>query len=326
MNKAQLSLMVHIPLFLEYCKDIGLSLKTQENYKRCLNKFILWLKENRKDNLLPKNLSISDINDYKSYLHQFRDKDGNSLRGITQNLYLIALRALLRYFAVKDVVSLNPAKIGLVKQDIEPKTSKLLNKEQIHALLSSPSNKTISGLRDRALLGIIIYGNLKIGQIISLNRDYLEKNNAIPQNTSLLIKIYLESRKDSNEALFVNLRINRNTGKRLTARSVQRIIQHYGKKIHLPFLITPEILRWVNINDLLNKKIEIKTLSEHEESLVKNYIPGLTTKENLERVTSPSCSWGSVEDAIVKEIKWLKNNISIINDGFCNGIFQKINV
>src|SRR4030042_2098240 len=97
--KSSNTIIEHIPLFLEYCKNKGLSKKTQENYKRYLNKFIIWLRENLREDIKPHELTEKDIQDYATHLSTCDLKD------ITQNYYLIALRALLSYFTAKDIVS-----------------------------------------------------------------------------------------------------------------------------------------------------------------------------------------------------------------------------
>jgi len=122
MNNSSKPIIEHIPLFLNYCKEIGLSEKTFENYKRFLNKFILWLKK-----------------EYRLYLSSYKDNKKQSLKPITQNYYLIALRALLSYFSAKDVLSLPSDKITLLGGLKTEKTVKFLNLEQVEKLLLAPN-------------------------------------------------------------------------------------------------------------------------------------------------------------------------------------------
>ena len=112
----------HIPRFLDYCKEVGLSGHTYENYKHYLNKFILWLKK-----------------EYRLYLSSYKDNKKQSLKPITQNYYLIALRALLSYFSAKDVLSLPSDKITLLGGSKTEKTVKFLNLEQVEKLLLAPN-------------------------------------------------------------------------------------------------------------------------------------------------------------------------------------------
>jgi len=113
----------HIPDFLDYCEiEKGLSDNTQKNYNRYLKKFTDWLKYNKKENLKPHELSSEDIWNYRLFLARYTTKNKDPLSKLTQNYYLIALRALLTYFADKDIASLPADKIQL------PKDAKKKNK------------------------------------------------------------------------------------------------------------------------------------------------------------------------------------------------------
>jgi site-specific recombinase XerD len=106
-----------IPDFLDYCEvQNGLSDNTQENYQRYLQKFVLWLKSKKLDDLKPQELTSDHVWDYRLYLSRHMDpKTGKTLKKATQSYYLIALRALLGFFSAKDIVSLPADKISLPK-------------------------------------------------------------------------------------------------------------------------------------------------------------------------------------------------------------------
>ena len=95
-TKSNIPIIKQISDFLIYCKnEKGLSQKTQENYQRYLQKFILWLKRSKKESLLPHQLTADDIWAFRLYLSRFKSKNGQPLKKLTQNYYLIALRSLL---------------------------------------------------------------------------------------------------------------------------------------------------------------------------------------------------------------------------------------
>ena len=142
--------------FLDYCEiEKGLADKTQKNYHRFLNKFFKWLLDNRLGSLKPSQLSPDYIWKYRVYLSRNKSfKTNNILKKSTQNLYLIALRALLEYFAEKNIISLSPTKIKLVK-DKGDKEIKFLKLDQIGKLLLAPNVKIKIGLRDRVILEVL---------------------------------------------------------------------------------------------------------------------------------------------------------------------------
>ena len=171
MKKSNVPIMKHIPDFLDYCEvEKGLSSKTQENYQRYLQKFIYWLKKAKKENLKPHELTPDDIWKYRLFL----SRSGKKLKKITQNYYLIALRALLSYFSAKDIVSLPADKIKLPKDAKKGKTIKFLNLEQIEKLLLIPNTKKTIGLRDKAILEALFSTGLRIAELVSLNKEHFE--------------------------------------------------------------------------------------------------------------------------------------------------------
>jgi integrase/recombinase XerD len=311
MEKSSKSIIDHIPCFLDYCREVGLSSRTQESYKRFLNKFILWLKKENKTTLLPHKLTPRDIQAYKLYLSQCTDEKGHPLKKITQNYYLIALRALLNYFTTKDIVSLPADKIILLKLTQREKTIKLLNLEQIKRLLIVPDTKTLVGLRDRAILATLITTGFKVRQITNLNKDQLS---LIPGEALSYIEEYLQTRKDKNNALFINYKAKKESiGGRLTVRSIEKIVNYYGRKIGLPFSVTPEILRWARAHALSSKTIKIRKPYRHRVSKIKNYILINDSSITPSRISN---SWNAVENIVNKEILWLKNNIPVLPENY----------
>ncbi len=312
------TILEHIPDFLNHYKNNDYSAKTHENYKRYLNRFILWLKENKKELLIPSELTEEDALNYKSYLFQFRDQKGNPLTAKTQNFYLIALRALLRYFELKNINSLSPSKVILPRYEEKEKEVSLLNLEQINKLILMPDTKKEKGLRDRALLETIIFTGLKVNQLTNLNRDIKnlpQQNVYISKEALPEVEKYLQQRKDGEEALFVNYRAKKGSvGGRLNRRSMERIVNYYGKKLGLPFL-TPENLRWAHVLALLNEEAkpkEIQSPKTHEVISVDKYGVTKETKKSLLQKDKSPAPWHIVETIINEEINWLKNIISVL--------------
>ncbi len=105
MKNSDKAIIEHIPDFLGYCKnEKRLTTTTRHTYKRYLKSFIFWLKKTNKENIRPHELTADDIWDYRLFLSRNVTYRGKTLKKISQNYYLIALRALLSYFTAKDVV------------------------------------------------------------------------------------------------------------------------------------------------------------------------------------------------------------------------------
>jgi len=301
MKKSNIPIIKHIPDFLDYCEvEKGLSEKTQENYSRYLQKFILWLKKTQKQGLLPHELTADDIWAYRLYLSRFSDKKGHSLKRVTQNYYLIALRALLGYFVAKDIVTIPPDKIVLPKDAKGEKTVKFLNLDQIEKLLLAPDTKNPIGLRDRAILEAFFSTGLRIAELVGLNKEQFTNIRTTPRSarwnldsshSSELkdkkelelgiigkggqprtvyfsdralswLKQYLETRKDKEKPLFIHYRSREGSEPRLTARSIERIVKKYAILAGVPIFTTPHTIRHSYATDLLTQGVDLRTIQE----------------------------------------------------------------
>lgn len=282
MEKSDKTIIKYIPDFLDYCEiEKGLADKTQENYKHYLEKFVSWLKGAKKADLKPHELTADDIWAYRLYLSRSQNNKGKSLKKVTQNYYLIALRALLSYFTAKDIVSLPADKIGLPKVSGKEKTVKFLNLEQIEKLLTAPKVKSTIGLRDKAILEAFFSTGLRIAELVALNREQFtnikDKKDLelgvigkgghprtvyFSERALSWIKKYLETRKDKEKALFINYRTRKDAEGRLTTRSIERIVKKYAILAGVPVFTTPHTLRHSYATDLLTQGVDLRTIQE----------------------------------------------------------------
>ena len=282
MQKSDKSIIKHIPDFLDYCEiEKGLADKTQENYSRYLKKFTKWLKKTKKEALLPHQLTSDDIWAYRLYLSRFTDEKGRSLKKVTQNYYLIALRALMSYFVAKDIESIPPGKITLPKDAKAEKTVKFLNLEQIEKLLLAPDIKSQIGLRDRAILETLFSTGLRIAELVALNKEQFtnikdKKDLEISiigkgshprtiyfsERALSWVKRYLETHKNKEKALFINYRNRKDAEGRLTVRSIERIVKKYAILSGAPFFTCPHAIRHSYATDLLTQGVDLRTIQE----------------------------------------------------------------
>lgn len=287
MKQSDVAIIKHIPRFLEYIEvEKGLSPTTSKNYHNFLLVFIDWLKIQKLESLRPHQLSTDHIWDYRLYLS--RKKDGDQfIKKTTQSYYLIALRALLNYFADQDIISLPAEKIKLPKLTEKDKKIKFLKVEQIEKLLATPDTSNPAGLRDRAILEILFSTGMRVSELVSLNINQFDKNSLIKNkftdqelsipgkggsirtiyfsNRALKwLSNYIKTRDDLYTPLFINYNPikNENDEHRLTTRSVERLVKKYNMMAGLPVDTTPHTLRHSYATDLLEQGADLRSVQE----------------------------------------------------------------
>lgn len=289
MQESSKTIIEHIPDFLDWIDvEKGLSNKTQENYDRFLRKFTHWLKNNNLAHLKPHQIDSEHIWQYRVFLARSTDgKNKQPLKKTTQNYYLIALRALLNFFAARDIKSLPAEKIELAKQKKDKKVN-FLKLEQIAKLLQAPNTSNLIGLRDRTIIEILFSTGLRISELVSLDRKQF-KDSQLNEAMELSIvgkgnyprtiylseravgwlKRYLEARdrlikpeKEADSPLFINFRAPKKNTSRLSARSIESIIKKYALMAGLPPNTTPHTLRHSFATDLLNQGADLRTVQE----------------------------------------------------------------
>lgn len=271
--------------FIDYCEiEKGLSVKTQENYTRFLNKFFNWLKSSSLSDLQPQDLTDEHIFKYRIFLSRFVDPVNKKLlKKSTQNYYLIALRSLLEFFVERNITSLPPSKVKLAK-DRSEREIKFLKLEHLERLLSAPDKVSAPGLRDRAILETLFSTGLRVSELAHLNiedlrlkRDSTDLEVAVVGKGSKVrsvyfsnrsvkaIQEYLDKRHDMDPALFINYKpgiAKTGADRRLSVKSIEEVVKKYVKMSGLPVNATPHTLRHSFATDLLSNGVDLRLVQE----------------------------------------------------------------
>lgn len=264
--------------FLEYTEiEKGRSLKTVENYNRYLTRFLEYSKAEK-----PSQITDSVVREFRLWLN--RQSTGNNratgetVGKKTQNYYLIALRAFLKYLARQEIKTLPAERIELAKTSEH--SLDLISPTELTRLLEAPkqnnSDNELKTLRDRAILELLFSTGLRVSELCSLTSDIdlhadefsiRGKGGKIrvvflSPEAKKTLKEYLSKRKDIDEALFIKL--DRNTAKTsslgLTRRSVERIVKHYAIKAGISKKVTPHVIRHVFATDLLQNGADLRSV------------------------------------------------------------------
>ena len=156
--------------FLEHIEiEKGNSLKTVENYDRYLNRFFDFAKLSK-----PSDITDEAIRDFRLFLNRqkgikIKGQNQDTLKKNTQNYYLIALRAFLKYLMRRGIASLAPERIELAK--VGARDLDLISGSELGRLLSAPEGSDLKNLRDKAILELFFSTGLRLSELCSLNRD-----------------------------------------------------------------------------------------------------------------------------------------------------------
>ncbi len=263
--------------FLEYLElERNASQRTIRNYDHYLRRFVDFTGE-----IEPQAIDLTLVRKYRLYLARYIDPlTQKPLKRVTQNYFMIALRALLRYLARIDVESLSPEKVELGETD--PSPLKILDEEALARLLEAPDISSESGLRDKAILELLFSTGLRVSELASLNCDQInlkrrefgivgkggkERVVFLSDSACEWLERYLSQRKDSFRPLFIRYQgtkdpLNHGEGMRLTTRSIERTVEKYVKEVGLPVKATPHTLRHSFATDLLINGADIRSVQE----------------------------------------------------------------
>lgn len=281
MKKSKKPIIEHLDEFYQYLDiERGLSPSSQETYQRFLSRFVDWLQESNNENLKPHQLTDQHIWNYRVYLSKQKNYKNQPISKKTRNYYLIAIRNLLNFFADWDIEALPAKKVKLAKEK-DNDSLKFLNLEQIKTLLNAPDTDKRTGLRDKAMLETLFSTGLRVAELVGLDCKQI---NIKSREEDLEVVItgkgdrtrtvyfspravkaldnYLSIRDDDLEPLFIRYRGPKTGDRRISTRSVEKIVKKYVKKTGLPKETTPHTLRHSYATDLLAQGVDLRVIQE----------------------------------------------------------------
>jgi site-specific recombinase XerD len=229
--------------FLEYLEiEKGRSVKTVENYDRYLTRFLAHTKVKA-----PSGLTEPMVREFRIWLNRQPGTSGD-MKKKTQNYYLIALRAFLKYMRKTGVESLSPERIELAK--VGARDLDLITAHELDRLLKGPDKalaeaktdpEKLAALRDKAILELFFSTGLRVSELCSLDSDLdLSRDEFSVRGKGDKVRVvflspsakeavgsYLKKRGDMSDALFVGYGTvgKKKDVRRLTSRSVERIVK-----------------------------------------------------------------------------------------------------
>lgn len=258
--------------FLEHTELAkGRSLKTVENYDRYLSRFV-------KQSGVKKASEITDdvVRDFRLWLNRQstgrKSPSGETLSRKTQNYYLIALRAFLKFLVRKEVKSLPAERIELAK--VSDRHLDLISAAELGRLLEAAKGDDLKALRDKVILELLFSTGLRVSELCSLTSDmdfqageFSVKGKGgkirvvfISEEAQKALRDYLKARKDMEESLLVRINQGGQATGPLGRRSVERIVKQYAVKAGISKKVTPHVLRHMFATDLLSNGADLRSV------------------------------------------------------------------
>lgn len=220
----------------------------------------------------PDEVTTADLRGYVAYLHDCQYARSTMARR------LACLRSFFRYCCREGFCQANPAK-ALRTPRAGRRLPHFLTAEQVVQLLDSPPANTPMGLRDRAILETTYSGGLRVAEVVGLNvtswdrdADILrvlgkgrkERISPVGRYAATALGRWLEVREpdptaspNHQAAMFLNKR-----GRRLTTRSVGRMLEKYISLTSLDQLTSPHTLRHSFATHLLDNGADLRSVQE----------------------------------------------------------------
>lgn len=260
--------------FLEHIEiERGRSVKTIENYDRYLSRYIAQMGIGTVSDI-----TEQSVRDFRIWLNRQPGTDGGMKRR-TQNYYMIALRAFLKYLRKRDVECLSPERIELAK--LPERHLDLVTDAELNRIFNAPKEalakekdpwKRQQYLRDAAIFELLFSTGLRIAELCSLNTDLdLSRDEFsirgkgekvrvvfLSEAAKEAIKNYLAARTDMEEALFVDGR--KNSLHRIIPRGVQLLLKKYLARAGITNKVTPHTFRHAFATDLLSNGADLRAV------------------------------------------------------------------
>lgn len=263
-----------VSLFLRYLAiERNSSELTVKSYREDLLGLIQWLEQTLGNVPTPAQLTPQVLRKYQAALQEA----GYARTTIARKL--ASLRSFFRYAQRQGMATDNPAK-PLRNPRRQRKLPHFLSSDEIGRLLGAPPVHELAGLRDRGILETMYSAGLRVSEVVGLSDGDLNLEEqiacvrgkgrkerisplgsyairAIQDYARVRVRHPLEESKGRQAAVFVN-----RFGKRLTTRSVGRMLEKYIATAGLDTRTSPHTLRHTFATHLLDAGADIRSVQE----------------------------------------------------------------
>lgn len=262
--------------FIGYLKvERNLSPHTRESYLMDLRQFEGFLKDSKLC-LTSSGIDVSQVDEdiVRSYIRHLYGK----YRKASIARKLSAIRSFYRFLIVKAVLKTNPA--GAVSSPkVEKFLPSVLTVEEAGELIESVAHKgagALDVLRDRAVLELLYSSGIRVSEMTGLNMEDVDFNSGtmrvlgkgskerlafIGKKAHTALSAYLSARGKAAAGVRGPLFEGR-SGKRLSTRTVERIVKRHAALSGINKTPTPHSLRHSFATHLLDAGTDLRSIQE----------------------------------------------------------------
>jgi tyrosine recombinase XerC len=246
----------------------NLSAYTLRNYRSDLSDFARYLETAERIGPLE-----VDRRSFRRYLAQLHEA-GMATASVSRKVSTV--HTFYRYLVREGQLERDPL-MGVGSPKRERRLPKILSKEQLTAMIEAADSDEALGLRDRAILELMYAAGLRLAEAVSLDvtgidlpeqlvrvrgKGNKERMVVIGRPAAQALHRYVrEGRPELAGAGETALFVNRD-GKRLSGRSVQKIVRKHALMAGLDQRVFPHLLRHSFATHLLDGGAELRVVQE----------------------------------------------------------------
>jgi len=216
-------------------------------------------------------LNTSDIREFLIFLRE------QGLSGATVSRSLSSIKSFFKYLCLDKKLESNPAEI-LKTPKICRKLPNVLSVQDIDNLLKCPNDKSLLGLRDKAMLEILYATGLRVSELVNLKVSELDLEVGFIRtmgkgSKERIVPIGSMAKKTVNEYLSNSRRIllkGRHTaevfvtkrGKGMTRQGFWKLLKVYVTRTNIRANVSPHILRHAFATHLLERGADLRSVQQ----------------------------------------------------------------